>query len=389
MNRTNSLSLADPFPQIATRNTALVRCSSYNPLEVRQALRRGIDLLGSLEQTIRPGDTVLLKPNLLTAKEPERAITTHPEIISAVGEMVLDCRGKIILGDSPGGQARDLPKYWDKTGMTGAAARLGIKPVSFEDAGIVSFPMPEGFVGISRIALEADVIINLPKLKTHQLTRLTGAVKNMFGTVPGFRKGEIHARAPQPLHFAQFLIAIYQQVIPALTIMDAIIAMEGNGPSSGHPRPLGALLFSQDALALDSLAAKLVGMEETRLPVFQAAEQVGLWDFNHNGLPVLGEDPLELAVTDFKMPDVHRLDRIPPFLLRSLKKLIWVRPKADPALCTSCARCVQNCPEDAMWFKKGIPQIDYHACIKCGCCDEFCPERAIYQEMSRLAKFFA
>jgi uncharacterized protein (DUF362 family)/Pyruvate/2-oxoacid:ferredoxin oxidoreductase delta subunit len=383
------MSLAEPIPAVAARKTALVRCSSYNPLEVRRALRQSLDLLGSPETIIRPGDTVLLKPNLLTAKEPERAITTHPEIIAAVGEVVLDCRGKIVLGDSPGGQARDLPKYWDKTGIGKAASHLGIKPASFENAGIVSFPMPEGFVGISRLALEADLIINLPKLKTHQLTRLTGAVKNMFGVVPGFRKGEIHARAPLPLHFSQFVIAIYQCVIPALTVMDAVIAMEGNGPSSGHPRQVGALLVSQDALALDSLAARLVGMEEMRLPIFQAAVQAGLWDFDHNGLPVLGEDPLDLAVPDFKMPDVHRLDRLPPFLLQSLKKLIWVRPKADPVLCTACARCVQNCPQNAMEFKKSIPQIDYKACTKCGCCDELCPERAIYQQLSRMARFFA
>ncbi len=383
------MSLAERILTSTARDTTLVHCSSYQPAEIRRAIRRGLDLLGGMERFIRPGDRVILKPNLLSAKEPERAITTHPEIVAAVGEIVLDCRGKIVLGDSPGGAAKDLQKYWDKTGMTDVAHRLGLQPVDFAAQGIRSFSVPEGFINISRLVLEADVIINLPKLKTHQLTRMTGAVKNMFGTVPGFRKIHIHSVAPRPLQFSRFLLAIYRQVAPALTIMDAVLAMEGNGPSSGNPRALNAILISEDGLALDSLAAKLIGMEESKLPIFQAAVEAGLWDFNNSVVPVRGDDPEELRLLDFRLPDVSRLERIPRFVHRGLKRLIWMRPKANPASCTTCGRCVQNCPEQVMWFKKGVPQIDYRRCIKCGCCDEFCPERAIYQEMSALAHLLA
>lgn len=383
------MSLAQPVPLMAPRATALQRCRDYHPAEVRRALRQAMDPLGLPQRLIRPGDRVLLKPNMLSAKEPDRAVTTHPEIIAAVGEMVLDCRGRVILGDSPAGAARNLQKHWDKTGIWQAAQRLGIQPISFEDAGTKSFPAPEGHISISRAALEADLIINLPKLKTHQLVRMTGAVKNMFGTVPGFRKGDLHSRAPEPLRFARFIVAIYRNITPALNIMDAVLTMEGNGPSSGHPRHLGAILVSENALAMDSLACRLIGMDETRLPIFQAAAEVGLWDFNHDTLPIYGADPQELYVPNFRIPDVSRLERIPPFVYKNLKRIVWVRPKADPALCNSCGICVENCPQQAMLLRNGAPRIDYSICIKCGCCDEVCPERAIYQEMSHLARFLS
>lgn len=381
--------LAENVPIAVRHSSALVRCPSYHPLQVRRALRRGLDLLGSPERFIRPGDRILLKPNMLSAREPERAITTHPEIIAAVGEMVLDCRGRIVLGDSPGGAARNLQKYWDKTGLTDVAKYLGTSPISFENNGVKSFPAPEGYVSISRIALEVDAIINLPKLKTHLLTRMTGAVKNMFGTVPGFRKSDLHARAPLPLPFSRFVFAVYSQVIPALTVMDAVVAMEGNGPSSGIPRRLNALLMSENALTLDSVAARLIGMDTKKLPIFQAACEAGLWDFEEALPPVFGEDLRELQAQDFRSPDISRLERIPRFVHRGLKKFIWVRPRAYPDLCTSCGRCVDNCPVKAMKFRKGIPIIDYSRCIKCGCCDELCDDRAIYQEMSFLTRFLS
>ncbi len=326
---------------------------------------------------------------MLSAKEPERAVTTHPEIIAAIGEIVLDCRGKVVLGDSPAGSPKNLQKHWDVTGINQVARRLGIEPVSFEDGGIKSFTAPGGFVSISHLAFEVDGIINLPKLKTHMLTRMTGAVKNMFGTVPGFRKSYLHSLAPEALPFSRFVVEVYRQVIPTLNVMDAVTIMEGNGPSSGSPRHLGGLLISENALALDSVAARIMGMEEAQLPIFVAAAETGLWNLNHNGVGVLGEDPSEVTLTDFRLPDVSRLERIPKFVQHSLKKLIWIRPKAIPGTCTACGICVENCPQQAMEIKKEVPWIDYSRCIKCGCCDEICPENAIYQEMSLVAKMLA
>jgi uncharacterized protein (DUF362 family)/Pyruvate/2-oxoacid:ferredoxin oxidoreductase delta subunit len=350
---------------------------------------RAFDLLGFPHRLIRPGDRVLLKPNMLSAKEPERAVTTHPEIIAALGEFILDCRGKIVLGDSPAGSAKNLQKYWDKTGIADAARRLGVQPVCFEESGVRHFPAPEGHVSISRAALDVDLIINLPKLKTHQLMRFTGAVKNMFGTVPGFRKGDLHARAPQPLRFARFVLSVYRQVVPALNIMDAVVAMEGNGPSSGLPRHVGALLVSADAFDLDRWSSHLIGLDHTKSPIFQAAQEMGLWNDTIPPGPTCGDDARELSVPNFKMPDVSRLERIPPIVYRNLKRLIWIRPRADAHRCSSCGICVESCPERAMVMKNSIPKINYALCIKCGCCDEVCPDRAIVQEMSRLARLLS
>lgn len=384
------MALSEDIQRIARqRQASLVKCNSYDPLEVRRALRQSLDLLGSQERFIRPGDRILLKPNMLSAKEPERAVTTHPEVITAVGEMVLDCRGKIILGDSPAGAPKSLEKHWEKTGISKAAQRLGVKPVSFEEAGVKSFKAPGGYVSISRIALEADHIINLPKLKTHMLTGMTGAVKNMFGTVPGFRKSFIHSLAPEALPFSRFVVAVYRQVVPTLNIMDAVITMEGNGPSSGKPRHLGALLISRDALALDSLGAQIIGLDEARLPVFRAASEAGLWGLDTDGTEILGFDPLEIRASNFQQPDISKLERLPKIVRHGLRKVIWIRPKADARVCTACGLCVENCPETAMTLDNDVPRIDYNVCIKCGCCDEICEDNAIYQEMSLVARLLA
>ncbi len=383
------LVLTEQVVQKTVGCTALIRCHDYDPGSVRKALRDGLELLDSPERFIRPGDQILLKPNMLSAKEPEQAVTTHPEIIAAVGEMVLDCRGKIILGDSPGGIARNIGKYWQKTGIEQVAKRLNIEPVSFEESGTRSFKTPGGFVNISTIALDADGIINLPKLKTHLLTLMTGAVKNMFGTIPGYRKGFLHSLAPDPDEFAKFVFNTYLQVVPELNVLDAVVGMEGNGPSSGKPRHIGALLISEDALALDSIAAKIIGFKIEELPVFRAAAEAGFWDWNNDNSEILGSDIDEFIIPDFVPPDVSKLERIPPFIKNNLKKLLWIRPKANPENCTSCSICVDSCPVDAMKMVKELPRIDYEVCIKCGCCDEVCPDDAIYQQMSLLAKLLA
>jgi uncharacterized protein (DUF362 family)/Pyruvate/2-oxoacid:ferredoxin oxidoreductase delta subunit len=345
--------------------------------------------MGSPQKLIRPGDRVLIKPNMLSAKEPERAVTTHPEVIAAVGELVLDCGGKLIIGDSPAGAPKSLEKHWEKSGLGDVAHRLGIKPVTFEDAGLRSFKAPGGYISISRVALEADHIINLPKLKTHMLTGMSGAVKNMFGTVPGFRKSFLHSVAPEALPFSRLVLTVYQHVVPTLNVMDAVVGMEGNGPSSGKARHIGAMLISQDALSLDHLAAQIIGLEPSRLPIFQAAVEAGLWDFDREPVDVLGLDPSELGLNDFRPPDISKLERLPEFVRSGLKKVIWIRPKADAGICTACGLCVENCPEAAMELSNDVPRIDYKLCIKCGCCDEICEDNAIYQELSLLARLLA
>lgn len=383
------MALKEQIQTQVKKPVAIVSCRNYDAETVRRALKEAMELLNPISYYVKRGDKVLLKPNMLSAKEPSRAVTTHPEIITAVGELVLDCGGELIIGDSPAGQPKDLEKYWTKTGFTEAAKRLGVEMVSFEDYGVRSFPAPEGYVSISEVALNADVIINLPKLKTHLLTRMTGAVKNMFGTVPGYRKSYMHSLAPDPLPFSRFVVSVFSQVIPTLNIMDAVVGLEGNGPSSGRPKEIGAILVSEGAFEMDSIAAQIVGEDLQHLPVFQAAVETGLWQWDASDTMVLGESFSQFIPAEFKAPDVSKIERIPPILKRNLKRLIWIRPRSNPKLCTACELCIDNCPESCMTLVNDSPQIDYNKCIKCGCCDEICPENAIYQEMSLLAKLLA
>ncbi len=381
--------VSEEIAAAAANSVAVVKCADYDPRRVRNALRRGLDLLGDPQRFIKPGDRILLKPNMLSAKSPDRAVTTHPEIITAMGEIVLDCRGKVIIGDSPAGMAKNIEHHWEKTGIAAAAARLNAELVCFEDRGIRSYQAPDGYVSISETVLEADGIINLPKLKTHMLTRMTGAVKNMFGVVPGFRKSYLHSLAPEPLPFCRFVIAVYRRVIPALNVMDAVTAMEGNGPSSGKPVRMGAVILSRDALALDQVACRLIGENPRDLPMFRAAQEAGLWDPDADPPNLLGDNIEAMIPGNFQPPDASRLERIPPFIKNNLKRVFWIRPRADRKLCSSCGLCIENCPQQAMRFVKDVPKIDYDRCIKCSCCDEICPENAIYQQMSLLAKLIS
>jgi len=383
------LGLTEQIPAKSISSIALAACRTYDPGNVRTTLHRSLEMIGSPERFIKPGDRILIKPNMLSAKEPEHAVTTHPEIIAAVGEIVLDCRGRIILGDSPGGAAKNIKNYWNKTGISAVAKRLNIEPVSFEKSSVKSFKAPGGFVNISTIALEADGIINLPKLKTHILTKMTGAVKNMFGTIPGFRKGFLHSLAPEPDDFAKFVFAAYKQVVPNLNIMDAIVGMEGNGPSSGQPRHIGAILISEDALALDSIAARIMGFDVRELPMFKAAVEAGYWQWDSDPVDLYGDPIEEFIAHNFLLPDVSKLERLPDFVKNNLKRLIWIRPQANPEVCTACNLCVESCPVEAMSMVRDVPLIDYNVCIKCGCCDEVCPENAIEQKMSLLARLLA
>ncbi|MFH1734723.1 MAG: DUF362 domain-containing protein, partial [bacterium] len=361
------MALKEQIVEQIKKPVALVHCKSYEPAIVRSALCAALDLLEPMSHFVKRGDRVLLKPNMLSAKEPSKAVTTHPEILVAVGELVLDCGGAIIIGDSPAGQPKDLEKYWDKTGFALAAKRLGVELLSFEEYGVRSFTAPEGHVSISEVALDADVIINLPKLKTHLLTRTTGAVKNMFGVVPGYRKSYMHSLAPDPLPFSRYVVAVYSQVIPTLNIMDAVVGMEGNGPSSGQPREIGALLVSEDAFEIDRIAAQIMGENIASLPVFQAAVEAGCWNWDENTSKILGNSLEEFILPDFEPPEVSKIERIPPILKRNLKRLIWIRPRSNPKLCTACELCIDNCPESCMTLIKDVPEIDYKKCIKCGC----------------------
>jgi uncharacterized protein (DUF362 family)/Pyruvate/2-oxoacid:ferredoxin oxidoreductase delta subunit len=361
---------------------ALVACPDYDDARVLAALRRGVSLLGGIERFAAPGERILLKPNVLIGAPPERHVTTHPAVFQAMGRLLQERNARLRYGDSPGFGA--FAAAAAKSGLAAAAAAIGAEmadlslPVqlSFHDA-LIARQMV-----LAREALDADGIVNLAKMKTHGFMRVTGAVKNLFGCVPGMRKGEYHVKMPRSVHFAAMLVDVCRRLNPRLNVLDGIVAMEGNGPGSGTPRPLGVLLLSADPVALDAVFCRLVRLEPEFVPTMAPGAESGLGVFAAEAIEIVGDDCRSLSCPDFqvvRLPGVA-FDRSFPYYL---KKWITPRPVIDPRRCLRCGICTAVCPLDPKAVVPPAedpgrtPAYDYRRCIRCYCCQEMCPHGAI------------
>jgi uncharacterized protein (DUF362 family)/Pyruvate/2-oxoacid:ferredoxin oxidoreductase delta subunit len=368
---------------------AIQSCNSYKPEILDEKINNIVGLLGGIEKFVRPGQKVLLKPNLLSAKNPNRAITTHPEIVAAVARIVRRAGGEVQVGDSPGGAKRGVKRVWENTGMLDMANREGIELVNFEASGVEKFNIDGRIYHLAKPAIEADLIISLPKLKTHVLTLFTGAIKNMFGLVPGFRKANYHKEYPKSADFAQVVVDIISLKTPALTIMDGILAMEGDGPSSGTPRWANLLIASPDPVALDTVASEIIGLDHQKVPTTKIASDAGLGIGWLEAIDILGENLDSARIPDFKLTSNRKLELIPEFLWKMIGPYVWVRPAIDETKCTFCQTCVNSCPTGALSpRKKQSPVFNYDLCINCWCCHELCPDRSVFVDQSWLAKKF-
>lgn len=375
-----------------TAKVALVRCESYDSDAVARAIREALGLVGGLRQVVSSGQNVLLKPNLLSAKAPERAITTHPGVLAAVAAAVRAAGGRPSVGDSPGGAVRGIERVWRNTGMLEMSETTGVPLVNFEASGSVELRGRLRTYMVARPVVDADVVINVPKLKTHVLTAYTGCVKNMYGAIPGFGKGRLHSVAPRPVPFSRIVVDVYSLVRPALHVMDAVVAMEGDGPSGGRPRHVGALLVGTDGVAVDAVAAQMIGFREGRVPTIAWAAELGLGTAKLSEIEVVGEDPASFDLTGFELPSSGVLNFIPTFVVRALKPWIWVRPEMSAEWgCRgeACGLCVKSCPVDALLMTEAGPVADGEACVECLCCHEVCPENAVRVRLSWLARRFA
>lgn len=365
---------------------SIVRCSNYNQDQVFQAIENSLQHIGGLEQFIKPDTKVHIKPNLLSAKDPERAVTTHPNIVRAVIDIVQKLGAKVTIGDSPAGISRPIEEYWKITGMMKVAQQTGAELIAFEKKGVIERTVNGQNYFIAKPIAEVDVIISLSKMKTHSLTLMTGAIKNMFGVIPGVRKGEFHKKAPKAKDFSQILVDIFEAIKPQINIMDAVIAMEGNGPSSGKPKQVGLIISSTDAVALDSVVAYIMGFQSGEILTTQIASSRGLGQSDLAKIKFCGINKDDLKLQDFRLPSNRFIQLVPEFLMKLVGHLIWIRPNAIIRKCKKCGLCIQSCPVSAMRSKDGVPEIDYKKCIQCFCCDEICPHNAIEQQMSWLAK---
>ncbi|RMD58977.1 MAG: DUF362 domain-containing protein [Nitrospirae bacterium] len=348
---------------------------TYNYSEVKRAIKESIYMLGGINAFIRPGQRVLIKPNLLAASTPEQAIVTHPYVVRAVTELVIDVGAHPIIGDSPA--VGSFGKILKKTGLLEALKDLNVEIKEFTNSTTVEAAHPFKKLELATDALEADVIINLPKLKTHRQMVLTVGIKNLFGCVVGMKKPQWHYRAGvNEEYFARLLVTIYQTLKPSLTIVDGILSLEGDGPgTSGIPRQLGVIMASTDALAIDITVSRMIGLEPETVPTNKAALSM-LKDGKAFQREIKIEGILP-TVSDFKLPDVTHLFFGPFYTHKLLRSYFITKPFSDPALCRLCGECWKYCPAQVITPREKGVAIDYNRCIRCFCCVEVCPHRAM------------
>lgn len=364
---------------------AVYRCESYEQEAVDSAVQGLLDSLGGLSSLVKPGDRVLLKPNLLSARPPEDGVTTHPTVVRSLAALILSAGGRPAIGDSPSGTVRNVEEVFERTGMKAISQELGLELVNFDREGCHRKDIRGRIFYISKPALDADLLINLPKLKTHNLTVITAAVKNMFGVIPGYRKSEYHRLFLNPNDFSELLLDIYSLCRPDLTLADAIVSMDGDGPSNGRLRRTGLILGGRDAVSVDRVIARIVGCPPSRIPTLRVAERRHVGVSSLDQIEVVGEAGTEIP--DFRLPSLRPLYFIPSPLGRLVGGIVWVRPSISPARCTACSNCVESCPPKAMVMGSTHPAIDYRRCISCGCCAELCPSGAISLKKSPLLRW--
>lgn len=372
---------------MSSSKVSILYCQDYTLENVRSAVRKSFDSLGGLRKWVRKGDKVLVKPNLLSAREPERAVTTHPSLVQAVVEQVQQLGATAVIGDSPGGVEKGIERLWENTGMAQVSEATGAELLSFEKTGVVNRKVTSGRIyWVAKPSVECDVIVSLPKLKTHSLCLMTCAVKNMFGVIPGFRKGEYHKQAPKPKAFAEIIVDVYSVARPQINLVDAVVCMEGDGAASGDPRYLGILMASEDAVAIDAICASLMGLKPEDVEITAEAASRGLGEISLDRIEVVGEDLDQFKGLDFKLPSNRFIRLIPKFLVNLLAPYIWVRPAILDGNCTNCDICVENCPVKTIHAGDPTPVYDYKDCVNCMCCHELCPHNAVFLEKSWLAK---
>lgn len=341
---------------------SIVKCESYKQEEVDQAVKEALKLISF---KFRKGMKVLLKPNVLYAAPPEKAITTHPSILIALCKLLKGC--EIYIGDSPGYANKD--EAFKVSGISDVAEKFKTNLVNFNTTNLIVFKNDKNVflkeVYFPKLIKEVDLIVNLPKLKTHGLMKYTGAIKNLYGFIPGGKKAYYHLMADSEEKFGQLLVELYRYVKPKLTIMDAVVGMEGFGPSAGNPKQTGLILASKDCLSLDIIASGIIGFKPEEIQTTKIAIEKGL--YSH--IEKIGSKDIRV-----KYKKARTLEKKLP---RFIKRLIYKnRIRIDNKKCKKCYICYAHCPAKAI--KKGEKlTIDNKKCIQCFCCHELCSHKAV------------
>lgn len=370
-------------------DVAVVRCKTYNVEAVKPALEEAVNAVNGLD-FVKSGMKIIIKPNLVSFKKPDAAATTHPALLEALVEMLLARGAGVTIGDSPGGP-HSLPllnRVYAATGMD-RVEKLGAKLNRNMNEKTVDFP--EGKVlknfTYTEYLDEADAIIDFCELKSHGMLGMSAAVKNLFGTIPGLKKPEVHYKFQNDAEFADMLVDLNEYFKPRLAICDAVVGMEGNGPTAGTPRQIGAIIASKSTYYADVVGAELIGMNIDGLPTLQAAYERGFAPASSKNLRVYG-DIRALTVDDFKAPPVRGLSfmRKGNVLHFISKAALEHKPTLKKRLCVGCGKCARICPAKAIEMKNKKPHINREKCIRCFCCQEFYPRAAMVAHRPLAAK---
>jgi len=363
---------------------AIVKCKSYESNLVQEATSSAVDLIGGISNFIKPQSRVLVKPNLLMAKEPQFGVTTHPEVVRAVIRILKEINCSIFLGDGPsvwGKYAEDVDEVYERSGMRMICEEEKVSLVKFDKR------RWRGKFPLTTWLDDCDYLVNIPKFKTHDLTILTGAIKNLFGLVSGTYKTELHKKYFDKEDFSKMLVDIYQEAKPTLTVIDGIVAMQGDGPAtSGKLRNMGLILAGSDCVALDSVLALIMGLEPLDILSTKEAVQRGLGIAGINAISILGEKFEEVIDQPFLLPTTSIEKKIPRPIINLAKKLIKYYPCVEHDNCIQCAACIEACPTKAISMKNKRIIFNYAKCIACFCCQEACPASAIKVKKSIFAK---
>ena len=376
---------------------AAIKADSYEKNVLNDALKKIFNYFPEFLETIKPETKILLKPNVLSQTNPESCVDTHPEIIRAVINFIKPFGCKITIGDSPGNAKANVKEIFKNSGITKVAEEENVG-ISYFNDNIIEYKNEKTKIkGMERVFIaksvkEAYIIVNLPKFKTHNLMNFTGAVKNMFGIIPGFNKSKYHILYPTPKEFAKALLEVFTIAKPHFTIMDAIVGMEGHGPQGGKPKHIGAVIGGYDCVSIDTYCCSIIGYEKGDVYTNLYGDEYGVCNGDINRIELVGDDIIQFNNDEFEL--VKNLDyilrRIPKALfsiITPIAKKIRIEPCIIKEKCTGCGVCINNCPAKTMLFDKNKKaKIKYKNCIMCFCCHELCSFKAIDIRRSWLAK---
>ncbi len=373
---------------------ALIKCDSYDNDRVKDAVNKGLNLLGGISKFVSKGEKILLKPNFLAGAQPEKNVTTHPSIFKAIAEALIEHEVKVSYGDSPGFQrTKDVAK---KSGFYDLAKELGIIFEDFKAGKEINFKegkQNKKFV-IAKCILDNNGLISLPKIKTHGFQKLSCCIKNQLGCVPGFLKSEFHVKLPDANDFAKMLVDLDSLIKPRLYIVDGIFAMEGNGPFGGNPRKINIILFGTDPVAIDATICRIININPELVPTIKYGKEFGRGVYDENKIKLKGGNINNFIQKDFDIDKSKIKSTNKGSLFNFASNRLIPKPIIDNSKCVKCGVCVDICPVNpkALTFgdnnKTKPPVYNYRKCIRCYCCQEICPYAAITIKKPFLRKIF-